>query len=68
MITAMSASTDKAVTYIAIHPGYVRTDMGGPKASIDPSESGAGITNILANLTPADTGRFLRWDGTEHPW
>ena len=68
MITVMSATTDKAVTYVAIHPGYVRTDMGGPRASIDPSESGEGIAAILRGLTPEDSGRFLRWDGTEHPW
>lgn len=68
MITVMSASSDEDVIYVAIHPGWVRTDMSGPKAALDPEESAAGIADVLDALTPEDSGRFLRWDGTEHPW
>lgn len=68
MITSMSAATDKEVAFVAVHPGYVRTDMSGPKAAIDPEESAAGIASILSNLTLENSGRFLSWDGSEHPW
>ncbi len=68
MVTVMSASSDEAVTYVAIHPGWVRTDMSGPKAALDPQESAEGIADVLGRLTADDSGRFLRWDGSEHPW
>ncbi len=68
MVTVMSASSDPETIHVAIHPGWVRTDMSGPKAALDPGESAAGIVAVLDGLGPDDSGRFLRWDGTEHPW
>lgn len=68
MITVLSATTDPAVAYVAIHPGWVQSDMGGPQASLTVEESAAGVVQTLAGLTVADSGRFLTWDGTEHPW
>lgn len=53
---------------VVIHPGWVRTDMGGPGASITVSESAGGIKRVLDALTREDHGRFLTWDGKEHPW
>jgi NAD(P)-dependent dehydrogenase (short-subunit alcohol dehydrogenase family) len=68
MITVMSAKADPDVTYVAIHPGWVQSDMGGPNAAISVEESAAGIVANLAALTAADSGRFLKLDGTDHPW
>jgi NAD(P)-dependent dehydrogenase (short-subunit alcohol dehydrogenase family) len=56
------------VTVIAIHPGWVRSDMGGPTASLDPAESAAGIVTLVDKLTIDDTGTFFQWDGSIHPW
>ena len=53
---------------IVVHPGWVRTDMGGPGASISAAESAAGIRSLLAGLTPEGHGRFWTWEGREHPW
>ena len=53
---------------IVIHPGWVRTDMGGRGASIGVEESAAGILNVTEKLTKKDVGRFLAWDGAEIPW
>jgi len=68
MVTVMSATADKDCTYVAMHPGWVQSDMGGPKAAISVDESAAGIVEILGGLTAADTGRFVKIDGTDHPW
>lgn len=68
MITVMSATADPEVAYVAIHPGWVQSDMGGPKAAISVDDSAAGVVETLASLTIADSGRFVKWDGTEHPW
>ena len=51
-----------------IHPGWVKTDMGGAGADITPEESAAGIKSVIANLGMADTGKFYKWNGDIHPW
>jgi NAD(P)-dependent dehydrogenase (short-subunit alcohol dehydrogenase family) len=51
-----------------IHPGWVRTDMGGAKADIAPEESAAGIRKVIAGLMKADSGKFYKWNGDVHAW
>jgi NAD(P)-dependent dehydrogenase (short-subunit alcohol dehydrogenase family) len=58
----------KGVIVIAMHPGWVRTDMGGPNAQLSSTESAAGIIKVTDQLTLKDNGKFRTWDGTEHPW
>ena len=52
----------------AVHPGWVRTNIGGDQAGIDVATSAAGIRQLLARLTPADTGQFWDYSGTRLPW
>lgn len=59
---------DRGITSIAMHPGWVRTDMGGAGADIDPADSIRGMRRTISGLTPDDTGRFLAWDGKEMPY
>jgi len=68
MVTVMSATADSDVTYVALHPGWVQSDMGGPKAAISVADSAAGIVSTLNGLTAADSGRFVNIDGSDHPW
>jgi NAD(P)-dependent dehydrogenase (short-subunit alcohol dehydrogenase family) len=56
------------VTVIAIHPGWVRSDMGGSGADLDPAESAAGIVKLVEGLSLDRTGSFFQWDGSIHPW
>jgi NAD(P)-dependent dehydrogenase (short-subunit alcohol dehydrogenase family) len=53
---------------VSLHPGWVRTDMGGSGADIDVVDSVGGIRRTLAGLTPADTGSFFNFDGTRLGW
>lgn len=53
---------------VVMHPGWVRTDMGGPDAPLSLDESVAGIMRVLDDLGRADHGRFLTWDGATLPW
>jgi NAD(P)-dependent dehydrogenase (short-subunit alcohol dehydrogenase family) len=53
---------------VVIHPGWVRTDMGGQGASLSIEESSQGVKTVLDRLTPEDHGKFLTWDGRIHPW
>jgi NAD(P)-dependent dehydrogenase (short-subunit alcohol dehydrogenase family) len=68
MITVMSATTDPEVAYVAMHPGWVQSEMGGPKATITVDESAEGIVSTLNTLSSVDSGRFVNIDGTDHPW
>ena len=56
------------VTVIALHPGWVRSDMGGPRATLEPADAAASIVGVVDHLTIEHTGSFLQWDGTVHPW
>ncbi len=51
-----------------VHPGWVRTDMGGTNADISAEESAAGLLKLISSLKMEHTGRFWTWEGKEHPW
>lgn len=53
---------------VALSPGWVRTDMGGPEAPLAPAEAVAGMRAVLDRLTPADSGGFFDYDGCRLPW
>jgi NAD(P)-dependent dehydrogenase (short-subunit alcohol dehydrogenase family) len=53
---------------VALHPGWVRTEMGGTGADIDASTSVAGLRQVLAGLDAAGHGGFFNHDGTPIPW
>jgi len=70
-IVVKSLSIDLAprgITCVVVHPGWVRTDMGGPGGKLDPSESVAALRRLIAGLKPADTGKFFNYDGKPYPW
>ena len=53
---------------VLLHPGWVRTDMGGPEGLLSPEESVAGLRRTIAGLTMAESGRFYNYDGSPIPW
>lgn len=55
-------------TCVVVHPGWVRTDMGGPSAPILPPDSVKMLLKLIDGLTPADNGKFFNNDGTILPW
>ena len=59
---------EESITVALMHPGWVRTDMGGPNADISAEESAAGIRAVVAGLTKEDSGKFYKWNGEIHPW
>jgi NAD(P)-dependent dehydrogenase (short-subunit alcohol dehydrogenase family) len=56
------------ITVALMHPGWVKTDMGGPHAQITAEESASGIRKVIAGLSKADSGKFYKWNGEVHPW
>ncbi len=66
-ILAMDWKDDGIVVGL-VHPGYVKTDMGGPGADITPEESAGGIRNVIEGLNAENSGSFYKWNGEIHAW
>ena len=58
----------QGITVISLHPGWVKTDMGGPNAPVSIDESIKGMMQVIYATDIRDTGRFLNYDGKELPW
>jgi NAD(P)-dependent dehydrogenase (short-subunit alcohol dehydrogenase family) len=58
----------RGVIVVALHPGWVRTRMGGEAAPVSVDESVTGQQRLLAKIKLDDSGRFFNYDGTEIPW
>ncbi|GAB3808362.1 SDR family oxidoreductase [Humibacter antri] len=56
------------VIVVAVHPGWVRTNMGGPEAATAPEEAAGQLCHLIENLSPEQSGQFLQPDGSPHPW
>ncbi|CZF80962.1 C-factor [Grimontia celer] len=60
--------SSQGIIAIALHPGWVQTEMGGPNALISADESAQGLYAVLESLEIKDSGRFLNYQGQEIPW
>ena len=56
------------ITAVVFHPGWVKTDMGGPNALVSPEQSVSGMRRLIGRLTIADSGKFFGYDNQEIPW
>jgi len=66
-VLSMELEAD-GIVVCPVHPGWVRTDMGGNTADISVEESGAGLFQLINSLTMEQSGRFWTWEGEEHAW
>lgn len=67
--------THPATVCVLLHPGTVKTPLSAPFRSrvpagalLEPATCAAHLLSIVAGLTPADSGRFIAWDGRDVPW
>ena len=56
------------ISFLILHPGWVKTRMGGEHAPVELSESVEGMLNLIVNHTLDKSGRFVQYDGVDLPW
>ncbi|MHA2289626.1 MAG: SDR family oxidoreductase [Promethearchaeota archaeon] len=70
MITKILSNDLKkeGIVSIAIHPGWILTDMGGPDAPLKKEEPISQIIDLIEKCDLSNSGKFLDWEGNEVPW
>jgi NAD(P)-dependent dehydrogenase (short-subunit alcohol dehydrogenase family) len=58
----------RGISVVMIDPGWVKTDMGGPRAQLTPEQSISGIRKVLAGQPMELSGKFVGYDGVARPW
>ena len=58
----------KGIPVLLLHPGMVRTDMGGGPGAVEPEDAAARMVARIDEMTLETTGRFLHAEGYELPW
>lgn len=59
---------EQGITVLALHPGWVKTDMGGANATVTPQDSAAGLRKVIAGAVPEQSGCFFNYDGRALAW
>ena len=67
-MATVKLADDTGLIVLALHPGWVKTDMGGADAEISAKDSVTGMVRLLAAAGPADSGSFRAYDGTPVAW
>ncbi|MGF1713831.1 SDR family oxidoreductase [Photobacterium chitinilyticum] len=68
---AKSLSNDlspQGIISVALHPGWVQTEMGGPNAILSTCDSAQKLKTVIDNLTTKQSGGFYNYDGSVIPW
>jgi NAD(P)-dependent dehydrogenase (short-subunit alcohol dehydrogenase family) len=72
MVVRCTQAEQLGITVLAIHPGWVQTDMGGTAAPLTPEQSASSLrqtlSRILEQRDPKHRGAFLNHDGQALPW
>ncbi len=68
MATLAQEWRDDGITVCSVHPGWVRTDMGGGEADLAPEKSAGDLARLIEGLDTSNTGQFFNHDGSAMPW
>lgn len=70
MLTRCFAGTlaEENFIVIAMHPGWVQTDMGGEKAPVTPEQSISGMIQVIDSATTEKNGAYLDYQGQKLEW
>lgn len=63
-----NALRDRGIVVLALHPGWVQTEMGGPDAQIEPRVAVERLLKVIDGARMDDSGRFFDYTGRPMPW
>ena len=63
MVSVSEELKSENITVVSFHPGWVRTDMGGPNADLSAIDSAKSLIKSFESLKFQDTGKFFNYDG-----
>ncbi|MBK1866489.1 SDR family oxidoreductase [Aestuariivirga sp. YIM B02566] len=67
-IATAKLAFDFGLIFLALHPGWVKTDMGGPEAEVPLAQSAQGLRSRIHAARPRDSGCFFSFEGTRISW
>ncbi|WP_246737396.1 SDR family oxidoreductase [Nordella sp. HKS 07] len=67
-IATAKLAFDYRLIFLALHPGWVKTDMGGPQADLPVTESAQGLRAVIDAAAPGNNGSFRSFDGSRIGW
>ena len=56
------------ISFLILHPGWVKTRMGGENAPVEIDTSVDGMMNLIEQHNLEESGRFVQYDGVDLPW
>ncbi|MEC8353408.1 MAG: SDR family oxidoreductase [Candidatus Thermoplasmatota archaeon] len=56
------------ISFLILHPGWVKTRMGGEHAPVEVDDSVSGMMELIYSHNLTDSGRFVQYDGVDLPW
>ncbi|MHA2172645.1 MAG: SDR family oxidoreductase [Candidatus Kariarchaeaceae archaeon] len=59
---------EKGIVTLVVHPGWIKTNMGGPEAPLQKEGPISNIIDLIERSDLSDSGKFLDWEGNEVPW
>ncbi len=67
-VAMKNEAIENNISFVILHPGWVKTDMGGSMAPVSLFESVNGMMDVLETQTLDNSGRFIQYDGQLLPW
>ena len=56
------------ISFLILHPGWVKTRMGGEHAPVELTDSVQGMLDLINSHNIENSGRFVQYDGVDLPW
>ncbi|MBT5727443.1 MAG: SDR family NAD(P)-dependent oxidoreductase, partial [Euryarchaeota archaeon] len=67
-VSMKKEAIEDQISFVILHPGWVKTSMGGDRAPVEIPDSVKGMRNVVDALTLETSGRFIQFDGELLPW
>jgi NAD(P)-dependent dehydrogenase (short-subunit alcohol dehydrogenase family) len=67
-VSMKKEAAERNISFVVLHPGWVKTSMGGDRAPVEMPESVEGMRKVVEELTLENSGQFIQYDGKQLPW